>query len=144
MDEKNIYFCFIDYTKAFDYMDHNKLWKILKEKGISTLHVSWETCMQVKQQQLELDMGQWTTNNRHWNMAQNWERNMSGLYIIILLIYLICKVHHEKCQAGWITNWNKDCWEKYQQPQICRWYHLNGRKQRVTKEPLDESEKRKW
>ena len=28
--QKNIYFCFIDYTKAFDYMDHNKLWKILK------------------------------------------------------------------------------------------------------------------
>ena len=28
--QKNIYFCFIDYTKAFDYVDHNKLWKILK------------------------------------------------------------------------------------------------------------------
>ena len=32
--EKNIYFCFIDYTKAFDYIDHNELWKILKEMGI--------------------------------------------------------------------------------------------------------------
>ena len=32
--QKNIYFCFIDYTKAFDYMDHNKLWKILQEMGI--------------------------------------------------------------------------------------------------------------
>ena len=31
---KNIYFCFIDYTKAFDYVNHNKLWKILKEMGI--------------------------------------------------------------------------------------------------------------
>ena len=31
---KNIYLCFIDYAKAFDYMDHNKLWKILKELGI--------------------------------------------------------------------------------------------------------------
>ena len=31
---KNIYFCFIDYAKAFDYMDHNKLWKILQEMGI--------------------------------------------------------------------------------------------------------------
>ena len=30
----NIYFCFIDYTNAFDYVDHNKLWKILKEMGI--------------------------------------------------------------------------------------------------------------
>ena len=32
--QKNIYFCFIDYAKAFDWMDHNKLWKILKEMGI--------------------------------------------------------------------------------------------------------------
>ena len=31
--EKNIYFCFIDYAKAFDYVDHNKLWNILKEMG---------------------------------------------------------------------------------------------------------------
>ena len=33
--QKNIYFCFIDYAKAFDCVDHNKLWKILKEKGIT-------------------------------------------------------------------------------------------------------------
>ena len=32
--QKNIYFCFIEYAKAFDYVDHNKLWKILKEMGI--------------------------------------------------------------------------------------------------------------
>ena len=32
--QKNIYFCFIDYTQAFDCVDHNKLWKILKETGI--------------------------------------------------------------------------------------------------------------
>ena len=32
--QKDIYFCFIDYTKAFDYVDHNKLWKILQEMGI--------------------------------------------------------------------------------------------------------------
>ena len=32
--QKNIYFCVIDYAKAFDYVDHNKLWKILKEMGI--------------------------------------------------------------------------------------------------------------
>ena len=32
--QKNIYFCFIDYTKAFDCMDHNKLWKIIQEVGI--------------------------------------------------------------------------------------------------------------
>ena len=35
--QKNIYFCFIDYAKAFDCVDHNKLWKILKEMGIPYL-----------------------------------------------------------------------------------------------------------
>ena len=58
--QKNIYFCFIDYAKAFDCVDRNKLWKIIKEMGISDLPASWETCMQVKKQQLELDMEQWT------------------------------------------------------------------------------------
>ena len=33
--QKSIYFCFIDYAQAFDYVDHNKLWKILKEMGLS-------------------------------------------------------------------------------------------------------------
>ena len=46
--------------------------------------------------------------------------------------------------AGWSTSWNQDCWEKYQQPQICRWHHPYGRKQRRTKEPLDESERGEW
>ena len=35
--QKNVYFCFIDCAKGFDYVDHNKLWKILKEMGISDL-----------------------------------------------------------------------------------------------------------
>ena len=37
---KNIYFCFIDYAKVFDYVDHNELWKILKEMGIPD-HLTW-------------------------------------------------------------------------------------------------------
>ena len=45
--QKNIYFCFINYVKAFDFVDHNKLWKILQE---ITLPASWEICMQVKKQ----------------------------------------------------------------------------------------------
>ena len=56
----------------------------------------------------------------------------------------ICTVPNVKCQVGWITNWNQDCWDKYQQPRICR-YHSNGRKWRGTKELLmkvkEESEK---
>ena len=61
--QKNIYFCFIDYTKAFDCVDHNKVWNILKEmerEYQTTWPASWETCMQVKKQQLELDMEQQT------------------------------------------------------------------------------------
>ena len=49
--QKNIYFCFIDCAKAFDSVDHNKLWKILKEMGIPDhLTCIQEICMQVKKQ----------------------------------------------------------------------------------------------
>ena len=59
--QKNIYFCFTDYAKAFDCVDQNKLWKILKEMGIPDhWPASWETCMQVRKEQLELDMEQQT------------------------------------------------------------------------------------
>ena len=59
--QKNIYFCFIDYAKAIDRVDHKKLWKILKEMGIPDhLTASWETYMQVRKQQLELYMKQQT------------------------------------------------------------------------------------
>ena len=57
--QKNIYFYFIDFAKAFDCVDHNKLWEILQEIGISDhLTYPWEICMQICKQQLELDMEQ--------------------------------------------------------------------------------------
>ena len=59
--QKNIYFCFTDYAKSFDCVDHNKLWKILEEMGIP----DHRTCFlinlyAIKKQQLELDMEQQT------------------------------------------------------------------------------------
>ena len=59
--QKNIYFCYIDCAKAFDCVDHKKLWKILQELGIPD-HL---TCLLrnlyvVRKQQLELDMEQQT------------------------------------------------------------------------------------
>ena len=59
--QKYIYFFFIDNAKAFDCVDHNRLWKILKEMGIP-IHLTCllKTCMQVRKQQLELDMEQQT------------------------------------------------------------------------------------
>ena len=59
--QKKIDFCFIDYDKAFDCVDHNKLWKIWKRwEYHTTWPASWEVCMQVKKQHLELDMEQQT------------------------------------------------------------------------------------
>ena len=68
--QKNIYFCFIDYAKTFDSVDHNRPWKILffffhgkflkRWEYQTTWPASWEICMQVKKQQLELDMEQHT------------------------------------------------------------------------------------
>ena len=58
--QKNIYFCFIDYAKAFDCVDHKKLLKILREMGIPDhlTDLPLEICMLIRKQQLELDMEQ--------------------------------------------------------------------------------------
>ena len=76
--QKNIYFCFSDYAKTFVWITTNcgKFFKIWEYQ--TTWSVSWEICMQVKKQQLELDMEQQTGPNR--------ERSTSRLYIVTLLI----------------------------------------------------------
>ena len=84
-----------------------------------------------------------TVRTLHGTTVQNWERSMSRLYIVTLLISLIYKVHHAKCQAGWLISWNQDCWKKYQQHQICRCYHPSDRKRRA-KKPLNEGERWEW
>ena len=58
--QENIYFCFIDYAKAFDCVDHNKLENSERWEHQATWPASWEICMQVRKQQLELDMEQQT------------------------------------------------------------------------------------
>ena len=59
--QRNIYFWFIDHAKAFDCVDHNQLWKSLQEiEYHTTWPASWETYMQVREQQFELDMEQQT------------------------------------------------------------------------------------
>ena len=73
--QKNIYFCFIDYAKAFDCVDHNKLWKILKEKGIPD-HSTYFLRNLYAGQEATVRTG----------LVPNWERSMSRLYIVNLLI----------------------------------------------------------
>ena len=63
--QKNIYFCFIDYGKAFDCMDHKQTGKFWKRwEYQTTWPASWEICMQVRKQQLELDMQQQTASKQ--------------------------------------------------------------------------------
>ena len=103
--QKTIYFCFIDYAKAFDCVDHNKLWKIVKGMGIPD-HL---TCLLIN-----LYAGQeatWTWSNR---VVPNRKRSTARLYIVTLLIELICRVQSEKHWAGGSTSWNQDCRVKYQ------------------------------
>ena len=59
--QKNIYFFFIDYAKSFDCVDHNNCGKFLKRwEYQTTWSASWEVCMRVRKQQLELDLEQQT------------------------------------------------------------------------------------
>ena len=58
--QKNVYFCFIDYTKTFDCVNHNKLWKTLEETGVPGNLISWDTYIWVKKQHLEWDREQRT------------------------------------------------------------------------------------
>ena len=126
---ENIYFFFINYAKGFNSVDHNTLWKILKEIGIP----DHPTCLlrnlhEVQEAKVEPYMEQLTASK----LGKEYDK----------AVY--CH-HHVKCQAGWLTSWDQDCWEKYQQLQkTCRLYHSNSRKQRETKEPLTEGERGEW
>ena len=78
--QKNIYFCLIDYAKAFDYVDHNKLWKILKDMGIPD-HLTCLLRNLYAGQEATVRTGQGTTG---W--FQIGKRSMSRLYPVTLLI----------------------------------------------------------
>ena len=77
--QKNIYFCFIDYAKAFECVDHNKLWKILRDGKARPCDLPLEkpVCRSGS------NSYNWTRNNR---MVPNRKRSTSRLYIVTLLI----------------------------------------------------------
>ena len=78
--QKNIYFCFIDYAKGFDCVDHNKLWKILQEIGIPDHLICLLRNLYAGQ---EATVKKWTWNNK---LVPNWEKSTSRQYIVPLLI----------------------------------------------------------
>ena len=80
------------------------------------------------------------TSMEHWTSS-----NLGKEYNKDVYCYFAYLTHMQgtscKMPVGWLTSWNHDFQEKFQQPQISRWYHSNGRKQRGTKEPLNEGKK---
>ena len=66
------------------------------------LPTSWEICMEVKKQQLELDMEQWTGST----LGKEYVKD-----IYCYLAYLTYSVQHTKCWTQWILSWSQDCWE---------------------------------
>ena len=135
------YFCFIDYTKTFDCVDHNKLWKILKEMGIPD-HLTcllrnlyagfWEIC----NQEATVRTGHGTTD---WFQIGKGGRQgciLSPCLFNLYAEYIMRNAGLEKAQAG----------IKIARRNInnLRWHHCYGRKWRRTKEPLDERERGQW
>ena len=132
--QKNIYFCFIDCLKAFDCVDHNKLWKILKELGIPD-HL---TCLL-----RNLYAGQEATGRTGLGTTDWFQIGKEYVKAFILspcsfnfyVEYLMWHARLDEAQAGIkIAGSNI-------KPQVCRWYHSNGRKWRRTQEPLDEGKR---
>ena len=134
--QKYIYFCFIVYAKAFDCRDHNKLWKFWERwEYQTTLPASWEICMQVKKQQLELDMEQQTG-------SKSGKENIKAVY----------------CHPAYLTYMQSTSWE------MLGWmkHKLESRllgetsiasdmqmtpllwQRKRIKDPLDESERGEW
>ena len=106
--QKIVYFCFIDYTKAFDSVDYNKLWKILQEMEIPD-HL---TCIL-----RNLYAGQETTV-RTGHGTTDWFQIGKGVSQDCILPPCLFNFYAEyivrNAEAGRSTSWNQDCWEKYQ------------------------------
>ena len=135
----NIYFCFIDYDKAFDCVDHNKMWsgKFWKRwEYQTTWPASWEICMQVRKQQLELDIEQQTGSKLE-------KEYVKAVYC-----------HPAYVTSMQSTSWETLGWKKHKlesrlpgEISITSDMQMTppfGRKWRETKKPLDEGERGEW
>ena len=96
--QKNVYFCFTDYAKAFDCVNHNKLWKILQEVGILD-HLNCLLKNLYAGQEATVRTGHGKT------LVPNWERSTSRLYIVTCLFnwyaeYIMQNAGLDEVQAG--------------------------------------------
>ena len=104
--KKNIYFYFIDYAKAFDCVDHNKLWKILKEMGIP----DHPTCF-LRNLYSGQEATVWTRHvTTDWFQIEKEyiKAELSPCLFNLYAEYIMRNAGLEE------TSWNQDCWEKYQ------------------------------
>ena len=102
--QKNIYFCFIDYAKAFDCVDHNKLWKILKEMGISD-HLTCFLRNLYAGQEATVRTGHGTTD---WFQIGKWVHQGSILSPCLFNVYAEYTMRNaglEEAQAGIKIAW---------------------------------------
>ena len=133
-NSKNI--CFIDYAKAFVLITTNCGKFFRRWEYQTTLSASWETCMQVKKQQLERDMEKQSGSK------------LGKEYVKAVYCHLAYLTYMQS------TSWEMPSWMKHKlesrllgETSItseCRRHHPYGRKWRRTKEPLDESERGEW
>ena len=131
--QKNIYFCFIDYTKAFDCVDHKKLWKILQEMGIPD-HLTCLLRSLYAGQEATVRTGHRTTDCFKIRKGCLLSPCLFNLYAE----YIMQSARLDEAQAG-----SKILGRKINNL-ICRLYHPYDRKQRGTKESVDESEREEW
>ena len=196
---KNIYFSLTDYAKAFDCLDYNKLWKILKEMEIPDHLTCLLRNLYAGQETTELDLEEHTNSKLEkeyvkavccypayltymksempgWmnyklesrlkvKVAQScptlcdpMDYTVHGILQARIMKWVTLPFSRGSSQpkdrtqvshipGGFFTSWttreaqSQDCWEKHQQPQVCRCYHSNDRKWRGIKETVDEDER---
>ena len=109
--QKHIYFCFIDYARAFNYVGHKKLWKILSEIGIPD-HLTCLLRNPYAGQEATVRTGHGTTDRFQIRKGVHQGCLLSPCLFSLYAEYIMRNAGN--------TSWNQDCREKYQSPQICR------------------------
>ena len=131
--QKKTYLCFIDYTKVYNYVDDNELWKTKSWEYQTNSLVSWEACMPVKKQQLEPYMGQLIGSGlrKEYDKAVYWH----SVYFNLYAEHIIRNSGLDELQAGIKISGRHTNNLRYAEDTT-----LMAERKRGTKDPLDEGE----